>query len=167
MARQKEPEPQNPTEETDVEEMEETFGPPSGLTCPDCGGALWEITNGELTRYRCHVGHQYTTEGLDAEQQDAVENALWSAVRVLEEHAELRNRMASRAQEAGMEAVSSGFSESAVDSQQQAHTIRELLFSRALPESQPAPKARSAAKRPNGRGASGNGKGRKPRRRAR
>ena len=137
MARQKEPEPQNPSEKTDVEEMQETFGPPSALTCPDCGGALWEVKNGELTRYRCHVGHQFTMEGLDAEHQDAVENALWSAVRVLEEHAELRNRMATRAEAAGMEAVSSGFSESAIDSTRQADTIRELLFSRALPDPQP------------------------------
>ena len=166
MARQKEPEPQNPAEETDVEEMEETFGPPSGLTCPDCGGALWEIKNGELSRYRCHVGHQYTTDGLDAGQQEAVENALWSAVRVLEEHADLRNRMASRADAAGMVAVSSGFSESASDSKRQAHTIRELLFSRTVPDPPPTTAAPAIKRSGNGRG-NANGKGRKPRRRSR
>lgn len=167
MGRQKEPEPQNPSEKTDVEEMEENFGAPSALTCPDCGGALWEVKNGELTRYRCHVGHQFTTEGLDAEQQDAVENALWSAVRVLEEHAELRNRMATRAQQAGMEAVSSGFSESALDSTRQADTIRELLFSRALPDPQPAQTKSSVSSTSEPKLARPNGKeGRKSRRRA-
>ena len=124
------PEPQDPAEETEVKEMNERFGPPSGLTCPDCGGALWEVDEGRLERYRCHVGHQFTIEGLDAQQQDAVESALWSAVRVLEERAALRERMATRAEASGMAALSSNFSDSAVDSKRQAHTIRELLFSR-------------------------------------
>ena len=144
--RLQEPEPQDAAAETDVQKMDDTFGPASGLTCPDCGGALWEIHNGELTRYRCHVGHQFTTEGLDDRQRDAVENALWSAVRMLEERADLRERMAQRAQDAGMEAVSSGFAESAVGSKQQAHTIRELLLGRALPSSPPP-----AHDKPNGR----------------
>jgi two-component system, chemotaxis family, protein-glutamate methylesterase/glutaminase len=168
MAGKDEPDPQNFAEETDVEEMERAFGAPSGLTCPDCGGALWELKNGELVRYRCHVGHQFTTEGLDAEQQDAVESALWSAVRVLEEHAELRHRMAKRAGDAGMSAVSSGFSESASDSQRQAHTIRELLFSRTLPDPPPPPKTEAVAKRStNGRGHGANGKAKRARRRSR
>ena len=144
MARQ-EPDPQNAAEETDVEEMEQQLGPPSGLTCPDCGGALWEIEDGALTRYRCHVGHQFTTEGLDAGQSDVVEGALWTAVRVLEEHADLRKRMADRALDAGMQLVATGFANSANESQRQAHTIRELLFGRG-PEgpsqsSSPEPRA--------------------------
>lgn len=128
----REPDPQDPSVETDVEEMEQQFGPPSGLTCPDCGGALWEIRNGELTRYRCHVGHQFTADGLDAKQGEAFESALWSAVRVLEEHADLRKRMAQRAQDAGLTHVAVGFADSANESQRQAHTIRELLFGRTL-----------------------------------
>ena len=137
MARSNEPEPQDPAEDTNVEEMEKEFGPPSALTCPDCGGALWEIHNGQLTRYRCHVGHQYTTEALDAEQQQVVEAALWSAVRVLEERADLRRRMAKRADERGMAMVSAGFSESAHESETQAGTIRALLFGRETPDTVP------------------------------
>ncbi|MBY0495013.1 MAG: chemotaxis protein CheB [Cyanobacteria bacterium] len=137
MARPEEPEPQNPAEETGVEDMEQNFGPPSGLTCPDCGGALWEIRNGELTRYRCHVGHQYTPEALDAGHREVVEGALWSAVRVLEEHSDLRRRMSKRAQERGLSAVSAGFAESAEESDRQAATIRQLLFGRHQPQATP------------------------------
>ena len=122
-----EPEPQDPADETTVQEMNNEFGAPSALTCPDCGGALWEIHNGELT-------HQYNTESLDAEQQHAVEGALWSAVRVLEERAELRRRMAKRADERGMAMVSAGFDDSARESAAQASTIRALLFNRESPE---------------------------------
>jgi two-component system chemotaxis response regulator CheB len=133
MARKKEIEPQNVAEETDVQETEREFGPPSGLTCPDCGGALREIQEARLTRYRCHVGHQFTQEGLDAGEQDKVEEALWSAIRVLEEHADLRRRMARRAELTGMNRVREAFAKSARDSQQQALTIRELLFGRSAP----------------------------------
>jgi two-component system chemotaxis response regulator CheB len=140
MARQREPDPQNRADQTDVEEMERDFGPPSGLTCPDCGGALWELQNGDLTRYRCHVGHQFTTEGLDAGQSEQVESALWTAVRVLEEHAELRKRLSERADDAGLSQVATGFSDSAKETQRQARTIRELLFGKTpLPAAQSEP----------------------------
>jgi two-component system chemotaxis response regulator CheB len=163
----KEPEPQDPAQETDIEEMNDRFGNPTGLTCPDCGGALWEIEAGELPRYRCHVGHQFTVEGLDAEEQDAVESALWSAVRVLEEHAELRHRMATRAEAAGMAAISSGFAYRALESKQQAHTIRALLFSRALPDTPNASQPRPAKRSTKGPARGSNGKGRKARRQTR
>jgi two-component system, chemotaxis family, protein-glutamate methylesterase/glutaminase len=140
----REPEPQNVADETEVQDMQETFGPPSGLTCPDCGGALWEIHDGALARYRCHVGHQFSIEGLDGEQQDAVESALWSAVRVLEEHADLRHRMARRAEASGMQTVSEAFTKSARDSHRQAHTIRGLLFGRDEPSPMPFAEIESA-----------------------
>jgi len=67
MPRDKAVEPQQPREErllqppetTEVQDMNELFGPPSGLTCPDCGGALWQVPEGRVVRYQCHVGHQY------------------------------------------------------------------------------------------------------------
>jgi two-component system chemotaxis response regulator CheB len=130
MTLREEPEPQDPAEETTVKDMDRTFGPPSGLTCPDCGGALWELQDGQLMRYRCHVGHQFALESLDAGQRQVVEAALWSAVRVLEEHSDLRRRMAKRAFDRGLQAVAEGFSQSADENDRQANTIRALLFGR-------------------------------------
>jgi hypothetical protein len=72
-------------------------GAPTPLTCPDCGGALWELARGDLVRYRCHVGHAYTADSMVAAQASTVEGALWSALRTLEEKAELSRRMAERA----------------------------------------------------------------------
>ena len=40
------------------------WGEPSGLTCPECGGALWEQQEGDLVRFRCHVGHAYSPESM-------------------------------------------------------------------------------------------------------
>ncbi len=92
-----------------------------------------ELRDDQFTRYRCHVGHQYSSEALDTEQHEAVEAALWSAVRVLEEHAELRRRMAARADQGGMSVVAEGFATSARDAQDQAAQIRGLLFARTTP----------------------------------
>jgi two-component system, chemotaxis family, protein-glutamate methylesterase/glutaminase len=147
MSRPKDPEPQDLRDETDVDEMLGEFGPPSGLTCPDCGGSLWEIEDGKLVRYRCHVGHQFTPEGLDSQQSDAVEGALWSAVRALEEHADLRRRMARRAEAAGLNHVSSGFEKSAEETHRQAHSIRGLLFGRDVATPMQAAVAKAGSER--------------------
>jgi two-component system chemotaxis response regulator CheB len=128
MPRSTDLEPQLPSAETEVGDMNQTFGAPSGLTCPDCGGALWEVQEGRVLRYQCHVGHQYAPENLEAGQRDAIDSALWSAVRVLEEHADLKTRMSARTAAGGMTAVSKGFAEGARDARQQAHRIRTVLF---------------------------------------
>src|SRR5438067_5091029 len=60
-------------------------GPPSALSCPECGGALWEQKEGLLVRFTCQVGHAYSPESLVTEQGRALETALWSALRALEE----------------------------------------------------------------------------------
>ena len=153
MAKRTDLEPQDPADLTEVFDMQKTFGPPTGLTCPDCGGALWEIREGQLFRYRCHVGHQYSAETLDGEQHELVEGALWSAVRVLEEHAELRRRMAERAAESGLPNVAKGFQKSATDSQRQAAGIRAFLFTRSTPEPvrDGDTKARARATKPRSR----------------
>ena len=72
-------------------------GEPSGLTCPECGGALWEHEQEGLIRFKCHVGHAYSSESMQTEQSRALEAALWSALRSLEERGDLFRRMARRA----------------------------------------------------------------------
>jgi len=76
----------------------ESPGPPSALTCPECGGALWEKKDGIVWRYECHVGHSYTMDTLSSEKHEELESVLWSALRALEESADLRRRMARRAE---------------------------------------------------------------------
>jgi two-component system, chemotaxis family, protein-glutamate methylesterase/glutaminase len=71
-------------------------GPASAFTCPECSGALWELREGELVRYRCRVGHSYSEETMVDAQGSAVEAALWTALEVLEERGELLQRIADR-----------------------------------------------------------------------
>ncbi|HSD00611.1 MAG TPA: chemotaxis protein CheB, partial [Casimicrobiaceae bacterium] len=72
------------------------------FTCPECGGALWEITNGG-PRYRCHNGHAYSLNTLASEQAVQVEAALWAGSRRLEESERLSRRMESFARARGNE----------------------------------------------------------------
>lgn len=65
------------------------------LTCPDCGGALWELKHGSVLRYRCHTGHSFTADALLDKSQDAMEETLWVALRMMEERKNLLASMAS------------------------------------------------------------------------
>ena len=71
-------------------------GPASRFTCPECSGALWQVQESELARYRCRVGHVYSEETLIDRHSAMVEAALWTALEALEERAELLERVATR-----------------------------------------------------------------------
>ena len=58
---------------------------PSTFVCPDCEGSLWEISGSEPKRFRCHTGHGYTLRSLYNAQADGTGEALWGALRALQE----------------------------------------------------------------------------------
>src|SRR3712207_2399178 len=60
-------------------------GDPSPYVCPDCGGVLWERPDGPSTHFQCRVGHAYSEESLVAKNGVGVEDALWTALRALDE----------------------------------------------------------------------------------
>lgn len=102
---------------------------PTGRTysCPECSGVLQEVKEGEVLRFRCRVGHIYSPESLHADQNVAVERALWSAIRSLEEHAEFSQRLASRSQANQRPRLAARFAERAEASREDASVLRELL----------------------------------------
>ncbi|HKE13557.1 MAG TPA: chemotaxis protein CheB [Kofleriaceae bacterium] len=64
-------------------------GQASGISCPECGGSLFGLKDGPLTRFRCHVGHAYSPASLLEAQSEETEKALWAALRALEERSAL------------------------------------------------------------------------------
>jgi two-component system, chemotaxis family, protein-glutamate methylesterase/glutaminase len=76
-------------------------GQPSTLTCPECGGGLWELKDTKPLRYRCHTGHGYSARTLENAQASVAEHALWSSVRALQEREILLRRLANVAQATG------------------------------------------------------------------
>ena len=61
------------------------IGKASGYTCPSCSGALFTIDGSRPPRYRCHTGHSFSHAALLVAQQEACEDALWTALRSLQE----------------------------------------------------------------------------------
>lgn len=107
----------------------ERIGKISKLTCPDCHGALWEINDEDILRYRCHVGHAYSAEALSEGQSQMLEVALWSAVRALEEQTVLARRIVQRARNANHERAAKLFERRAHEAEEHSSMIRQLLLS--------------------------------------
>ena len=81
---------------------------------------------GELTRFRCRVGHGFTAEALLASQDGAIDAALWAAVRAMRERAELLVRLAEGTGGRGWSA--DRFRERAAESAAHSETLRRLLL---------------------------------------
>jgi two-component system chemotaxis response regulator CheB len=115
-----------------LDESGEDFGTPSGFTCPDCGGGLWEWQEAGLTRYRCRTGHAYSPESLAADQHGCVDSALWTALRVLQENVDLSRRMALRMRERGLATAEQRYLDRVAEAQRNAATIRAILHGRPV-----------------------------------
>lgn len=102
-------------------------GVPAGLGCPSCGGALFQIEEGNLVRFRCRVGHAWSPESLLEQQTLALEGALWMAIRSLEEKVALATDLGERASESGFTRTAARFEESADDARSAAETVRRLV----------------------------------------
>src|SRR6266540_1292961 len=108
------------------------LGEPSKLTCPECGGALWQLHDPPM-RFRCHVGHAYTLRNLFAGQKHNVEAALWAALRALEEGANIARHLADQAHRRGRPKSAHAFREKADEDDRHADQLRQLLRM-AVPE---------------------------------
>ncbi|HZD87425.1 MAG TPA: chemotaxis protein CheB [Gaiellaceae bacterium] len=102
-------------------------GRPSVYSCPECGGVLWEVGDGDQLRFRCRVGHAYTAEGAVDAQRASVEEALWTALRALQERAQLSERLAGRVGQAGANQSRRRFESFAREAREQAEVIRRVL----------------------------------------
>lgn len=99
-------------------------GIPSQYSCPECGGVLWEIHDGRLLRFRCRVGHAFSIDSMMAEQSDAIEEAMWTALKVLEEQASISRKMADQSRQNGHLLMAQRFEER----QKQAEKRVDLLI---------------------------------------
>jgi len=132
-------------------------GSPSGFMCPECGGALWELNNGKLTKYRCHVGHSYTPQGLLEQQTEDVEAAMWTALRALEENAAIRRRMGERSAQRWPQ-LAREYQKQAREAERRAQLLRTVLLTEKAAAEKPARRRKTKAGGPS---TGGNGNGRK------
>jgi two-component system chemotaxis response regulator CheB len=102
-------------------------GPASSFSCPECHGALWELRDGQLARFRCRVGHAFAPDSLIAYQAAHVEEAMWTAYRALEETSALAARLAARARDGGLEDLAKRYEAKGEDALARAKVIRTAL----------------------------------------
>ena len=116
--------------EIDLERIENPADHPGVLApfgCPDCGGTLWEVREGELVRFRCRVGHAWTSDALLARQTETLDAALWTALRALEESASLNEQLAERARQRGNMRLAEKLTDNVKIASGRARIIRDVL----------------------------------------
>lgn len=109
-----------------MEDMDE-IGRRSLLACPQCHGVMWEIDEGELTHYRCHTGHAYTTELLSLALDDSVRRALASAERALEERLTLTQGLRRQADQSNHRASASNWASRLIEVQEELNALRTAM----------------------------------------
>jgi two-component system chemotaxis response regulator CheB len=114
------------------------------MSCPDCNGGLAEVELTGLRYYRCHVGHQYSPQSLEAAQRESVEGKLWAAAAALEEHAALARHLATSPNRPFGDDVVDGYRRLADRSTSTARTLmsrlqdRNVVLPPALADDDPA-----------------------------
>lgn len=109
------------------------LGEKSIYACPDCGGGLWNINKGgegqgNVDRYRCHIGHSYSEKDLVIKQGEIFESTLWTALRIMEERRNLFKKMEDDNTKRGFAKLAKGYKEKADEIQKHVDRMKDVLF---------------------------------------
>jgi two-component system, chemotaxis family, protein-glutamate methylesterase/glutaminase len=105
----------------------EQLGDVAAISCPACGGVLSEMRANGPVRYRCQVGHAYTGEIVEHEQETSADEALRIALRIVEERVTLLQRMV-RDNAHHRPKTAEMYTERLKEAKQSADTIRKTLM---------------------------------------
>ncbi|CAN5659399.1 hypothetical protein BH11PSE8_BH11PSE8_24300 [soil metagenome] len=100
---------------------------PSTFTCPDCHGSLWKVTDSTPERLICHIGHGYSLLTLMHAMTQKTDEAVWSALRALQEQGLLLQHSAMHEREQGNEEEAARLDSRSAGLQRQADLLRALL----------------------------------------
>ena len=116
---------------------DDLLGTPSRFTCPECHGALWEIEDGSMLRYRCHVGHAFSADSVLASQGEEVDRLLGTLLRAHQEHAALAHRMAAHERANHRNALADSLERRARDYERDVEIMKNLLRSEEMTSGAP------------------------------
>lgn len=113
--------------------LNERRGQVAVFTCPECGGALWQVDQDQLLQFRCHVGHVYNGETLLEDQASSLEAALWTAVRTFKERQLLASQLAEQEKRRGDTAAAALFEDQARQAERYGEAIQQYILSNPPP----------------------------------
>src|SRR5215217_8275426 len=105
------------------------LGEASTFACPDCHGVLLRLDEEGHVRFRCHTGHAYSAESLLAAINERVEDALWNAVRAIDEGARYAGHLAEHVKPVDR-ARADRFQAEAREARQQSEAVRKVVTAR-------------------------------------
>jgi two-component system, chemotaxis family, protein-glutamate methylesterase/glutaminase len=105
---------------------DDMLGTPSRFTCPECHGALWEVRDGSMLRYRCHVGHAFAADTVLASQGEEIDRLLGTLLRSHQERAALAHRIAEHERANERHALAEHLERRALDYEHDVEIMRTL-----------------------------------------
>ena len=125
---------ESPNGETNMENKADVDHPRSEvpgnqvpLACPECNGPMYEIKEGKLARFQCFVGHSFSPESLSELHTEALERALWTAMRTLKERTVLHQKLIERKRNKGEDVLLKRLEESIDTAERDLKLLREIL----------------------------------------
>jgi two-component system, chemotaxis family, protein-glutamate methylesterase/glutaminase len=100
------------------------LGELSPFVCPECHGALVQLNEGGMLRFRCHTGHAFSASSLLAIMTESIEESLWSTMRGMEESGMLLQHLA-RHLAAQNRQLAAQFEAKAAEARQRAEQIKQ------------------------------------------
>jgi two-component system, chemotaxis family, protein-glutamate methylesterase/glutaminase len=98
---------------------------PTGLSCPECAGPLWQ-RHGTESGFRCLVGHAYQLNTLLAAHDQDLDRTLWAAIRSFEQRANIAQAMSDQAKGRGFARRADLHAMRAAEARQHAMRLRHL-----------------------------------------
>jgi two-component system, chemotaxis family, protein-glutamate methylesterase/glutaminase len=97
------------------------------FVCPDCDGPISQSREGKLLQFQCSVGHKYSPESFTEAHRDALERALWIAIRTLENRGQVHRFLAERARESGNDRTLETMTETAEAAARDMELIKQIM----------------------------------------
>jgi two-component system chemotaxis response regulator CheB len=97
------------------------------LTCPTCGGAVAQTTEGDLPSFTCHLGHSFAADEMGEAQFHKTRRVLETALRMFKERVELARRLAEAQQRRGRPVSAAHWEATSREMDEAAEVLRRLL----------------------------------------
>lgn len=104
------------------------FGELTPYSCPECHGVLSKLQNGHIVRYRCHTGHAYSVDALMTTITEKIEDALYSAIRGMDESVLLLTHMGDHYAEANEPKLAAVYFKKAKEAEERAKLVRKAAL---------------------------------------